>query len=746
MKVKKQVFKVLSLIIILFCFVTCSSSHDDFDNGITNPLNGMTVTVYLDGNAPQFNAAANRAARALTPELAKMGCDYFEVTFLHNNKVARGEWSAGRVAGISGVERDVDYGGISAAPATGGSAILFAGKSDKTLMAVGRLTSVNNGSGNTAATLITAETKSVTFTLAAITAAAAVPNGPSGSNFTPNSFFTAYRDDDGSYKNVSPANTRVDGVKIFNETTKFFPSFRLERDRVVNAEYVFKLHSEAGGALGDYGILVAPSAFGAPIPGLPTQPPDTNHAIIEKKLPRYTSYGANGQPVDNYHESILLLSEYTKVWLENNNTPDVVFDPAVKFMLDTTDPLVVNGGVFSLVFSIPVYALSDRDENGNAGANGPPSRWFIRSSYGPSLYDLDDGTQGMGGAILINVGDPITYGTIDIIIREKTDKYRYYIAPPSPPVASWLADRIFDITGLDVWLRHKDGNLIRRLDYIELDFIIGDKIVFPRWLASSPGSGGTVQPYLNTQLYEFESNAFGCLEVTVQYHHEETDQTVSATFYILVDGGGYSFTTFSRVIHIFNGVNAVWNTQNGVAAGTNTQAQFRFTDLLQTVPMNTSTLVILHDSFNINDVAMNVGVGGTGPGPRLFFVVSATPGLIMGRSLTTGRGAYIRHIIDSPPGINGLNSWFFGDWPFKTDVMINGIAYPGNTEPYTVHSAGVWTSTASVYTNKMITDLWAADYGGPGGGIYNVKVGPGATVIPRVYYEEYKVSRYPLLH
>jgi hypothetical protein len=753
MKVNKRVFKtnVFTLIVILTCILhlTCKngmSEENEFEytNVVYSP-DMSYITIYLEGGVS--------VPRALSKPLAMMGCDYFEVNFLDNaNILTRAEWMAGKLARISGLTTGISYGNI--APVAGqGSAILFAGKTDKTIMAVGRLTAVDGVAGTT----IAAGSKTITFNLNAVVAS--VSSTPSAS-----SFLTAARTS--PYTTVNAANTVVSNDNVFHTVpSKTFPCFELERLRTVRADYEFKLES-ADRAFSDYGIFVSPPAFAAP--GLPVNP-------VERKTPRYTS------PDGAFHESILLLDENTEVNLLNNMTAGDRFDSKVQFTFNTTD--TINGSMFSFAFSVPVYALRELDKDGNR------SRWYVRSSYGPNLYDLDDGTIGMGGGVLIKTGH-ITASLgdgIKIKIITKPNKWQYLVAP---------SNRDFDISGLGVDLLYNNDDFIRTIPYDELDFIIGKAVVNATWNPAPPNPPPTGTPY------SFDNMFFGIIEVTVRYTEPSNGLIMTDTFYVLVSGMGYNLGNFGKVVHIYNGTTSAdptiqsWYTTNntGIApAITGTTPQEKLERLFTNPPYGISVLVVLHESFDINDMNLNPTFPTANPAPTLFFfvagsrrtatntvvddnttVINGTTDIVMGRASksTTGaapfvvQGNSVIQNITNPAGMNGLIAYYFGEWPFSGTVP--GV--PATTYPFRVTTRGTYANinttslnnydmnvnpsatgtTGTPYQNKMITDgfLWWDTPKGDGG-IYNVKVGPGAMVVPYLEVDGYgsdKIMTYPYLH
>jgi len=752
MKVKKNIFTYIIIIVCLLgCLFTCKTYEEEeieyeYTNVIYSPdIN--SVTIYLDGQVP--------VPRSLNREIALMGCDYFEVTFMYQEtdtttKVARGEWMAGRMASVSGVERGVDYGRTSAVLTAGqGSAILFAGKSDKTLMAIGSLYMVNGAAGTT----INTDTKSVTFRLAAISASAAtaVMSGSTVTGFTPSSFKTSAKstatfptDADVTGPNTDIVRSNASPYNVFHtQNDKCFPLFRLECKKNVKATYTFDLYPLNSNSFDAYsnGIFISTPAFGSIIPGLPPVPPNSVPAEIERKQPRYTD------PNGTFHQSILMLDEKTVVMLENNNTPNTPFEPVVKFSLYTE--LTVNGSVFSLVFSIPVYALREFDDNNKK------SRWYIRSSYGPSLYDLDDGTQGMGGAVLIGTGEYSEPDSGDYTIRIETPpyKWRYNL------LGVGGEDRVFNIDGLIVELMSTDGFKVKEIPYAELVFRIGVQDIsgrLPTWAVNSnswtnPGPSGT--PYV------FPNDFYGCIEISVEYYHTNK-KTYYASFYLLIAAGVHAFYDIpaTQIAHIYNwnypgnpsysndgndnnDAHAAWDTFNGGAIGAFRTASSKFQHVMETNSFQESTIVIIvHNSFNItSDYNVNTADNAS----RMYFIVAAdenNPPVYIGRNRNGSSNLYsLIHNMKNP----GLNAYYFGVWPFKENTIV-----PVNTKSFTVNTGGAYNGPTSTSDDevRMIRNN-NATY--PGSGMYNVKVN-GATILPTITDnsdpKKPPVYTYPLLH
>jgi hypothetical protein len=368
----KKIFFYCFLTVLASFLLTCKDFHPTggFEDevvytDVVYSQDGKSLTVYLDGATVPVSKSRSRA---LTLELAKLGHDYFEVAFLHkpSNTIARAAWETGHFAGIKGVYRGgADYG--SPDPSNTASAIIFVGKkSDKTLLAVGNLTGTSEGD---LVTSITADTKWVTFTVAALEAATSFDAEDS-------SFWTGNPVPDWPITVITPVIVR-----------DIFPLYKLPLSSTIRGDYRFDVK---GGGFGGYlnGILVA-----------------NNGATLQKVMPRYPYGTGNHETLGDYYTE-----DYydtgpgsTVVSFRNNSnqTPNAAFQNPVEFLFTTgtLDDILIPGKAFALVFQIPVYPLF----NDGRGTADP---WFIRPGYDSYFYDLDDGTKmATGGAVLIGIGD-----------------------------------------------------------------------------------------------------------------------------------------------------------------------------------------------------------------------------------------------------------------------------------------------------------------------------------------------------
>ncbi|MCL2276908.1 MAG: hypothetical protein FWC21_03330 [Treponema sp.] len=422
---------------------TCDQPKFEADDEILGNTNvvysadGKSLTLYLDGvGVPQ-----TRANRALTDNLAKMGYDYFEVVFFYrpaygnatdnfvaaNDKLSRASWEVGQSVGITGVYRTVDtginYGTVTAIPVlTDGSqvgaaqlaistAIIFVGRrSDKTLLAVGSITSVdNNGTGGP--TFVTTATTNVTFSVAALTAGARVEEDIPVAVDIPAKYRAFFTTDDTA---SAPAGI----ASSFNTTTALSSGYgtvsNIAKATVIagspNADYtvgstgvtqlkiggidfpLFELIAGESAIAASYEISTMNAAGFTPY-ALGIRLADIGN--VAKREPRIPTGGGF------YNYANFTIDQNTTVVLKNNEgTVTAVHAPFANPILFEFNTATTLKSIFSMTFDIPVYALVAGGET-----------WFIRPGFGTYRFDLDDGKGGPGGAILLGTdmegNDPI---------------------------------------------------------------------------------------------------------------------------------------------------------------------------------------------------------------------------------------------------------------------------------------------------------------------------------------------------
>jgi hypothetical protein len=383
---KKVIFGGLIVFLAVF-LVTCGGFTPSLptDGGDETPSvqyspDGKSVTLRLDGGGTD-----KRAARALTDNLAKAGHDYFEVVFNNGADVARASWELGEAAGIKNVPRDFNYSNAA-------NAILFVGrKADKTLLAVGLLTSVDTGG-----TTITPTSTTATFTVTALTAGADKDqatlesiwddyiDGTTTSGIPPT--FVTGTDSSAPIADAA-ATTVIKSLKDINTNT-VFPLYNIPGGGTVGATYTIGCTSPTTPGGGYPGTITG--GIHSYLPGIRVA---GTPAAIQPKIPRYPRGGGL------YYEAPAPHASSTTIDITNNDTAGAAFVPGITFTIDingATD----NEGVISFTFEVPVYAISN-----NPMAGGPDSlTWYIRPGFGTNRYNLDDGLGSAGGAILLGVG------------------------------------------------------------------------------------------------------------------------------------------------------------------------------------------------------------------------------------------------------------------------------------------------------------------------------------------------------
>jgi hypothetical protein len=629
-----------------FFLLTCFPGPPDYEDFVLPEFtdveyspDGSSVTIYLDGSAPVRNS------RALNLKWAQIGFDFFEVTFMSGGTVVRSVWETGHAAGVSGVARGVNY--ASAVPGGAGSAILFVGKkSDKTLLAVGRLTHVDGVEG---ATTIEANSRTVTFSVAALKA---------GVNVNPEiSSFRTAANGTPNHTTVSFTNTDVFNIMIGRQ---LFPIFRLNKGKVVGqivyAEYTFDVE---GDLLDTYrnGILQSGSIV------LMNAPAGMPNASTFHLTPRY--------PIgDGTHESStipLALKDNTTGVTIRNPAPNGIsaFQNPVEFQFDTiihTDPDVTNNGkIFALAFQIPVYPLTNA---------GNPGTWYIRPGYDSYLYDLDDGRGGSGGAVLIGTGDIEGSLSYNLHIARPPQK-RVYTSSGVPNA------NLFALYGIQVNLRAGSDNvnyIVDNLLSVPPDTFENRRLDFYFGAPSNAATPGTLMNYvwdasynpvppssnIQTLATTLPGSAFvdasGIIKIWVEYYDTNTA------------------TTYRNFFEIF------WNTSSGVPDSDIILNQNRlvigsqldliqFGDRLNAIPTGTTEYfaIVFYDSLDLPTISPN--------GSFYIVLIAGKEGLTIGKA---GNNVFSLNT-------NG-SSIYVGVWPFNDTLAVGGRAV--TSYPFTVNTEG----------------------------------------------------------
>jgi len=384
---KKLIFATLAAMLTL-AIVSCNDITDpDSELGrltdVVYSKDGKSVTIYLDGaGVPQ--TAANRA---LSRDLAQKGYDFYEVVFTDGDAttpvVTRTSWEIGQPAAVRGVPREIAYP-TDAVAASGANAVLFVGKkSDKTLLAVGLLTEGEEDNGDTVViasdTLtLTAHTVSVTFELAALKASAHDPDPAPASPGDPIPAL-AEKSFVGGTIDVIPAIGKLLPVHViyFNPAPAATQApekikYKLETD--TTADIIAKYLP---------GIIVS------------SAPAETK---AELKFPRIAQGGGT------YYE---LPGPYAIDAEVDPSFTATVAGAAFGNDLELEITPVKNTGVVSLLFSIPVNAVTESDSTVDTTVKAV--QWYIRHGFGTSLYDLDEGNNNAGGSLLLCIGPIVDY-------------------------------------------------------------------------------------------------------------------------------------------------------------------------------------------------------------------------------------------------------------------------------------------------------------------------------------------------
>jgi len=407
---KKAIFATITVLLALV-IVTC----DAFPPA---PESNNNIVGYTDDGRPliELSIGINRSGRALTLDLAKGGVDYYEVAFqdpTNPSKVYRTSWDYTRTGRIS--IPPGDYGNnvaIATAPVI--KAILFAGRyDDKTLLAVGALSSIGSTavSGNNA--VITPSTTQVTFTLKELEND--VNDDPATSTFQiTGPIATAITNDGGAnwiYVPTSSVNYSTGNISSsiphVNLNSKEYPIFMIPHD------YTNHLTDDYDGTTGDVfatdGKITATYAISVPY--------SWGVIITEAKtLSKGYFYGADkGVVLDVDFANVTIVSgtDFSVFQAVETKTPVVApnatSNPGGFFELEI-DTDGVDPGLSRLSLEIAVKALKNDTTNDSAALT-----WYIRGGMSNNLLDEGATENSLGGAVLLGVGPVDAFG-IEIVV------------------------------------------------------------------------------------------------------------------------------------------------------------------------------------------------------------------------------------------------------------------------------------------------------------------------------------------
>jgi hypothetical protein len=687
-KTRKLIFTAATAILISF-LLTCIPLGPPDDNedfvlpeftDVEYSPDGSSVTIYLDGSAPV------RHSRALSRDLAVLGHDLFEVSFYHQSSgtMVRAVWETGQAAGISGVVRGVNYNRTSSygttIPSTEGAALLFVGKkSDRTLLAVGSLTSTTNIDGTPgAATTITPTTRSVTFSVAALRAGVSDARGPS--SFKTDAIGNGSTEND--YSRAETLNTDVFLVTIGNEP---FPLFRMDEDAVggqwIHGRYYFEVVTGVNDFDNIYrnGIIkkdnievVFPDEPSLRIPRYPNR-------VGAKVWETSTSSIINKLEVD----------ETTGVTANNTANGIPLPYPYVEFKIGQTQH-IMDGKVFAFSFQVPVYPIS------SAGGRDTGFSWYLRPGYDSFNMDLDDGREGTGGAILMGTGkfkEAISY---NLFIRKTPDKTRYNSSP-----------YIFDYTGMQIFLRI--GNYAMQpigLDDTDLYYVIHHT------------DGRTTiinQGYnLYTLFNDPTATRNGVLKVLLRYYGTPVNKGTGGAPYINSplennpDYNGDPPYTGEFLIYYFNvaGINfATGGNRRYVIVNQEDFYDFQNNIINNNAITDRTFVLVFFNNYNLGALTL------TRDYPIFIIVLAGAPGVIIGKSAAAGSV-----FNDNAQG----NAYYFGAWPFDEILSVQGLAIESYS--YILNTAGPWEDVTFTDGEPNTTTTTPAGYyiSGGAGSLYTV--------------------------
>jgi hypothetical protein len=660
-KTRKLIFIAAFAILISLLFTCKPFASGDFEQfgddeitytDVVYSRDGKSLTVYLDGTTVPVT---KRQSRALNLRLAQLGHDYFEVAFMYNNggqyAIARAAWETGHAAGVTGVYRTaggIDYSSTGEPGSGSGAAIIFVGKkSDKTLLAVGRLKFI--GTADVAVDpKIYSTTKSVTFEVVPL---------ETKIDFVANintSFWTAAKE---LSPNATWDNTHVTSLLVARTPTPAF-AFPFDGGGYKNTNAIYTIRAGGGGITGYLpGIRIAENIGSYPFNN------------VYKTKPQYPKG-------DGEHDDSTVgigLEVATNITLINNRTAGLRFEPAIEFTFSTLQ--ADDGKINAFYFEIPVVPL-------NTGGN--PGKWYIRPGYDSYLKDLDNGAGGTGGAVLFGVGD---LGYMDPQLRVTKDPFKLNYNDHY----NW----IFDPDQMVVYL--VSGALrIKKIELNELTYFVGFSQEANQCLAVNeiipgvtdltdiaPRTGGG--PRRNA--FDAYDGGTNMLIITIRYY----------------DGSTYFYGQF--VIYRSEGLSI--SGSDDVAPGNRVVIHGPLDMTYFYNRMNDSRdtggvfIIISYFSFDIHEIHLNAS-------NFTFIILAGAPDLVFGRDIV---GAIPGNIAPGGfhhySGSTG-NTYFLGVWPFNEPVSVDGMAI--TTYPFTINAmgsyvnvnAGKTAATAPTFTGGYI--------------------------------------------
>jgi len=421
---KKNIFSTLilalyaALFFVLFTACADESSSGDKEDYAVDVLysdDWRYISIYLEGKDAPISVNYSVNKRAMTPDTARRGFDYFEVFFYYNGVIRRSAWELGKKASVMDVHRTtsgIDYSMTSVASAAGsnngvssgggssvgmvtggsaGSAVLFAGrKTDKTLLAVGKLVSVDADepveNPQDRSTYINNGTVFVTFELSALTG-----NTSADMETKKSSFLFDYT----GGNNPAAENTKVINALIGE---KYFPLYVLPGGKSkINARYYFGIDGDWSDFEGCIFLM--------------------DKGKVDKRQARYPA-GSGKYWYAKYTEdqtTVVKMTNNQSSWEPPSNASDgnpAELQNPLTFEIDTSktvNAVKKDNGIFTFSFEIPVYAISPLIPKNESDC------WYIRPAYMSYYYNIDNGNttgefsdKNIGGGVLCGVDFELT--------------------------------------------------------------------------------------------------------------------------------------------------------------------------------------------------------------------------------------------------------------------------------------------------------------------------------------------------
>ena len=353
----KKAIYVLIALVIAFAMASC----DAF-----GPPELLRQSEYDDGLGPlqpgEFFVGLSKSSRALTAPLARAGADFFEVVFSDGpTSFTRATLREGGVVRMRAPSIG-DYNNTGTL-----RAYVFAGRNEtKTLLGIGMIGEVDNGTGSAAGTNITDDTISVTFYLEALT-----------TNISPNTATSTFT--------ISGTNTGV--MTVPGTTNPAIPVFLFpgDTDSGLTATFNYRITDSHTFGVNLFSSIVFADA-------VPFATVTTREFILE----------GHDQPLAKVNAAVA-------------GTPVVSAAPnniALTLNITTED----ENGLGLLYVEIPVHLL-------DAAVSTSPAavQWYIRGGLNNALVDAgitaNEHAGSQGGAVITGVGSVFDGAGFEVIVK-----------------------------------------------------------------------------------------------------------------------------------------------------------------------------------------------------------------------------------------------------------------------------------------------------------------------------------------